>query len=81
MENVKLTEKEIQVIELKSDGLTNMEISKKLFTNIKTVKRILNVLYGKTSSRNSAQLTKWAIKEGVLKIKYQRLQVNDDRAA
>lgn len=78
---MKLSEKEIRFIELKSQGFTNQEISRIVFSNIKSVKMVFHDLYRKTGTRNAAHLTKWAIENTVLQIKFQKSNTSDDKAA
>lgn len=50
----KLSERELQVLTLMSEGLTNPEIAGRLFLSLATVKTHLNNIYGKLDARNRA---------------------------
>ena len=52
----KITDREKQIIALLIEGMSNKEISKKLFISIKTVKNHVTNIYTKTSVRNRVQL-------------------------
>jgi DNA-binding CsgD family transcriptional regulator len=52
----KITDREKEIIALLIEGLSNKEISKKLFISIKTVKNHVTNIYTKTSVRNRVQL-------------------------
>jgi DNA-binding CsgD family transcriptional regulator len=53
----KITDREKEIITLLIEGLSNKEISKKLFISIKTVKNHITNIYIKTSVNNRVQLT------------------------
>jgi DNA-binding CsgD family transcriptional regulator len=53
----KITDREKEIIALIIEGLSNNEISKKLFISIKTVKNHVTNIYTKTSVSNRVQLT------------------------
>jgi LuxR family maltose regulon positive regulatory protein len=50
----KLSERELQVLALMSEGLTNPEIAGRLFLSLATIKTHLNNIYGKLNARNRA---------------------------
>ena len=52
----KITDREKEIIALLIEGLSNKEISKRLFISIKTVKNHVTNIYTKTSVRNRVQL-------------------------
>ena len=55
-ENCHLTEREIQVLELVNQGLSNPEIGKALFIAENTVKRHLNTIFSKTGTKSRYEL-------------------------
>ncbi len=50
-----LTEREIEVIRLIENGLSNLEIAAKLFISITTVKRHISNIYAKLDVKNRTQ--------------------------
>lgn len=65
--NVNLSKREIEVLLLIAEGLTNSEIANKLFTSRRTVEGHRKKLIDKTGSRNTAALIKFAVLNGLLK--------------
>lgn len=68
-ENQELTEfskREIDIIKLIADGLSNAEIGEKLFISALTVKKHRNNILAKSDSKNTAQLIKNCILQGVI---------------
>jgi DNA-binding NarL/FixJ family response regulator len=66
-EKVKFTKRELQVLELIADGLTNKEIAEKIFLSKRTVETHRMNLIDKTNSKNTSVLIKYAISNGILK--------------
>jgi DNA-binding NarL/FixJ family response regulator len=64
---IKLTKRELQVLELLAEGLTNKEIAEKIFLSKRTVETHRKNLIVKTKSKNTSSLIKYAINEGILK--------------
>jgi DNA-binding NarL/FixJ family response regulator len=64
---VKLTKRELQVLELLAEGLTNKEIAEKIYLSKRTVETHRKNLIDKTNSKNSSALIKYAIVNGILK--------------
>jgi DNA-binding NarL/FixJ family response regulator len=63
-----LTSREIEILSLLCQGYTNAEIADKIFLSPKTVEgHRANLLY-KTSTKNSAHLVMFAIKNGIIKV-------------
>jgi DNA-binding NarL/FixJ family response regulator len=62
----KLSEREYEVLKLISEGLTNEEISNKLFTSRRTVETHRRNLIEKTQTRNTATLIKFAIFNNII---------------
>lgn len=67
-EQVELTKREKEVLELICMGHSNQEISEKLFISQRTVERHRSSLLFKTDSKNSVSLVVFAIKNGLVKI-------------
>ncbi len=65
---IELTRREKEVLELICQGLSNLEISEKLFISQRTVERHRSSLLFKTDSKNSVSLVVFAIKNGYVKI-------------
>lgn len=61
-----LTKRETEVLSLISEGLTNPEISKKLFISRSTAKSHVHSILQKLYAKNRAIATKIAIKEGLI---------------
>lgn len=59
---VKLTQREKQVLELISQGLSNIQIAKKLYLSPKTIEKYVSKLLSKTQSRNRTELVSFAFK-------------------
>lgn len=62
-----LSERELEVLELVSGGLSNKEIAQKLFISENTVKHHLKNILAKLQMQNRAQAAAWAVKEGLIK--------------
>jgi DNA-binding NarL/FixJ family response regulator len=63
---VRLSKREREVLSLMAQGLTNKEISERLFTSRRTVEGHRRNLIEKTGSVNTATLIKYAIKKGII---------------
>lgn len=59
-----LSERELQVIELVTDGLTNQEISEKLEISKRTVDNHISNILTKTETDNRVALVRWALQWG-----------------
>lgn len=62
----KLSEREIEIIRLIADGLTNIEIGEQLFISPRTVDSHRRNLLQKTGAKNSAGLVKYAALKGLI---------------
>ena len=60
-----LTPREIEVLKLIADGLSNSEIADKLVLSNATVKTHINRIFYKTSARDRAQAVRYAYKHGL----------------
>ena len=63
-----LTERELEVLELLSQGLGKNEIARKLSVTIHTVKAHTESVYRKLAVKNKIQAVVFAIKIGILNI-------------
>lgn len=61
-----LSERELEVLQLISDGFTNLEIADKLFLSKRTVEGHRQSLIDKTKTKNSASLVKFAVSYGLV---------------
>lgn len=66
MKDLDLSEREMEVLQLIGDGYTNNEIAEKLFLSKRTVEGHRQNLIDKTHVKNSAQLVKYAVKNGLI---------------
>jgi DNA-binding NarL/FixJ family response regulator len=66
-DDVKLTKRELQILELLAEGLTNKEIADKIFLSKRTVETHRKNLIDKTHCKNSSALIKYAMCKGLLK--------------
>lgn len=62
-----LTPRELEVVALLSEGLTNVEIAKRLYLSVHTIKSNLENIYDKLSVHNRVQLAILYVKELELK--------------
>ncbi|MGI4886389.1 MAG: response regulator [Janthinobacterium lividum] len=61
-----LTSRELEVLKLVAEGLTNNEIADKLFTSKRTIETHRQNIIGKTGAKNTAALIKLAIHQGLI---------------
>jgi len=61
-----LSKREMEVLNLVADGLTNAEIAGKLFTSKRTIETHRQNIMDKTQTRNTAALIKLAVRQGLL---------------
>ncbi|MCE3278474.1 MAG: DNA-binding response regulator [Bacteroidetes bacterium] len=66
-DDVKLTRRELQILEMLAEGMTNKEIAEKIFLSRRTVETHRKNLIEKTNCKNSSALIKYAIEKGYLK--------------
>ncbi|WP_046245087.1 response regulator transcription factor [Hymenobacter terrenus] len=62
-----LSKREMEVLQLISEGLTNAEIAERLFTSKRTVETHRQNLLEKTQAKNTAALVKLALSDGLIK--------------
>jgi DNA-binding NarL/FixJ family response regulator len=67
-EEVKFTDREIEVLEQICKGLSNLEIAEALYISPRTVERHRSNLFEKTGSKNSVNLVMYAIKNNLVKV-------------
>ena len=67
-DEIPLTKREVEVLQLVCQQMTTGEIADKLFISMKTVDGHRNNLLQKTHSRNVAGLVLYALKKGLVEI-------------
>jgi DNA-binding NarL/FixJ family response regulator len=65
--SVDISKREMEVLNLISEGFTNHEIADKLFTSRRTVETHRKNLIQKTETKNTAHLIKYAVYNGIIK--------------
>jgi DNA-binding NarL/FixJ family response regulator len=63
---IEFSERELEILGLISEGLTNNEISERLFLSKRTVEGHRQNLLDKTNCRNTAMLIKYAVQHGLI---------------
>lgn len=61
-----LSQREIEILKLIADGLTNAEIADKIFTSKRTVETHRQNMIEKTKAKNTAALIRYAIGKGII---------------
>ncbi len=67
-EMLKLSDREVQLLQLICQGLNNKEIAEKTFVSVRTVETTKTRLMQKTKTKNNAGLIIWAIKNKIVSI-------------
>ena len=62
--NISLSTREIEIIELVAEGLTNQEIAERLTISKRTVDNHVSNVFTKTGSKNRVALLNWAMDNG-----------------
>ncbi|MAS28187.1 MAG: helix-turn-helix transcriptional regulator [Synechococcus sp. TMED187] len=62
--NVSLSSRELEIIELVAEGLTNQEIAERLTISKRTVDNHVSNVFTKTGSKNRVALLNWAMDHG-----------------
>ncbi len=62
--HISLSQRELQVLELVADGLTNEKIAEKLEISKRTVDNHISNILSKTSTHNRVELVRWALQWG-----------------
>ena len=65
--DMEFSTRELEVLHLIGEGLTNLEMAEKLFISKRTVEGHRQSLLDKTGSRNTATLIRYAATTGLLK--------------
>jgi DNA-binding NarL/FixJ family response regulator len=63
---VELSKRELEVLALIAEGMTNNEIANKLFTSRRTIEGHRQNLLDKTNTRNTAALIRFSVKNGLV---------------
>lgn len=63
---IEYSTREIEVLMLVADGLTNQEIADRLFTSKRTIENYRQTLIEKTETKNTASLIRYAIQHGLI---------------
>ena len=66
IDNVKFSDREIDVLNYLAEGLTNQEIADKLFTSKRTVEGYRENMINRTGVRNTVALVRYAIVHGLI---------------
>ncbi|PKV75958.1 response regulator transcription factor [Pontibacter ramchanderi] len=61
-----LSKREVEVLALVAEGYTNMEIADKLFTSRRTIETHRQNILEKTQAKNTANLIKYAVENGII---------------
>ena len=67
-QETKLSEREFEILKLFAEGQTTREISEKLFISVKTVGTHKQNLLEKLELKTTADLIKYALKKGIIRI-------------
>lgn len=62
-----LTPREVQVIQLLAEGLTNAEIGRRLYLSTDTIKTHLRRINAKLGTRSRAETVAWCLRDGVIR--------------
>lgn len=65
--DIRLTEREMDVLHMVAEGKTNMQIAQELFTSVRTIETRRKNLLDKTGTTNTATLIKYAVLNGLVK--------------
>jgi DNA-binding NarL/FixJ family response regulator len=63
-----LTKREIEIIKLFAEGLSNQDIAEKLFISVRTVESHKNHIMQKLGLKNNIDLVKYCIRNGILEV-------------
>lgn len=65
---IKLTKREKDIIQLISEGYTDIEISEETGNSYSALRSVITNLYRKTSTLNRPHLVRWAFIKGILTV-------------
>lgn len=65
-DDVKLSQQQIELLQMIADGKTNAEIAEKLFVTTRTVKNYLSAVYDLLGAHNRAQAIAIAVKKQLI---------------
>ena len=68
--DINLTKRELEVLQLIAEGYTDLEIADKLFLSQRTVNGHRANLISKTNSKNTVNLLTFAIRNGIVNVKF-----------
>ena len=63
-QRMELSERELEIIELVAQGLTNLEIGERLMISKRTVDNHVSNVFTKTGAKNRVALLNWAMDHG-----------------
>jgi DNA-binding CsgD family transcriptional regulator len=63
---LELTKRELEVLKLAADGLTNKEIGARMFISVETVKSHVRKALAKTDCRNRTHLVVTVVRKGII---------------
>jgi DNA-binding NarL/FixJ family response regulator len=66
-EQLNISDREMEVLNLVAQGKTNSEIARTLFTSVRTIETRRKNLLDKTQTNNTATLIRYAVKNGLVK--------------
>jgi DNA-binding NarL/FixJ family response regulator len=61
-----LSERDLELIDLIAEGLTNQEIAERIFSSVRTVETRRKKLLDKTGAKNTASLIRFAVNHGII---------------
>jgi two-component system response regulator NreC len=64
---INISEREMKVLELIAEGLTNTEMAGRLFTSVRTIETRRKKLLEKTGTKNTATLIRFSVLNGLIK--------------
>ena len=67
-ELLKLSDREVEVLNLICQGLSNHELAEKLFVSLRTVETVKSKLMKKTNSKNNSGLIIWAFRNKIVTV-------------